>query len=349
MKIALILFIITSILNASQDEKHEIIVNDGPYIYIENDKLIEKRIINNKLQIKEIRNSDYDLKYEKEKSFYSGVSKIAALSDVHGQHDLFIRLLKANKIITEDERWNFGKGHFVITGDFFDRGDKVTENLWFIYNLEKQAAEAGGKVHYILGNHEFMVLYEDKRYIHEKYLKSAEILGSTYAEIFNENTILGRWLRSKSTIIQIDNKLYLHGGISNHFLDHETYDLDLINDKFRQSIGMLRDITRHDKNYSKLYDKYGPIWFRGYFKDTIPEVDIKALLKRIDVTHIIVGHTSMKTVQRYYNGKIYVVDSSMKRGKYGELLMIEGDKFKRFDLSGKELDFEEIKSENGMF
>ena len=50
-----------------------------------------------------------------------------------------LELLTNNKIIDEQGDWAFGTGHFVITGDIFDRGDKVTEILWFIYELEQQA------------------------------------------------------------------------------------------------------------------------------------------------------------------------------------------------------------------
>ena len=45
--------------------------------------------------------------------------------------------------------------------------DKVNEILWFVYDLEGQAKEKGGRVHYLLGNHEYMVLYNDLRYIHD--------------------------------------------------------------------------------------------------------------------------------------------------------------------------------------
>ena len=52
---------------------------------------------------------------------------------------MLIELLKNNKIIDEDLKWTFGDGHFVIVGDVFDRGDKVNEVLWFLYDLEIQA------------------------------------------------------------------------------------------------------------------------------------------------------------------------------------------------------------------
>ncbi|MBK8669693.1 MAG: hypothetical protein IPN89_09590 [Saprospiraceae bacterium] len=38
-----------------------------------------------------------------------------------------------------------------------------------MFQLEKQAAVAGGKVHVMLGNHELMTLNNDLRYLNVKY------------------------------------------------------------------------------------------------------------------------------------------------------------------------------------
>ena len=182
--------------------------SDGPYIFIKKNKLIEKSIINGQVVSKELDVNKYDTIYYPSKSSFSNVKKIAALSDIHGQYDLVIELFKNNKIIDENLNWSFGKGHLVITGDIFDRGDKVNEVLWFIYKLEAQAKNKGGRLHYLLGNHEYMILYNDLRYIHEKYKTSSTLLNLEYDELYSDKTIIGRWLRSKSTIVKINNNIY---------------------------------------------------------------------------------------------------------------------------------------------
>ena len=135
--------------------------NDGPYIFINNNKLIEKKIINDKVVSSVLLKAPYDTLYSPEKSTYKNVSNIAALSDIHGQYDLLVRLLVNNNIIDSSLDWIFGKGHLVIVGDIFDRGDKVNEILWLVYKLEIQANNSGGQIHYLLGNHEYMILYND--------------------------------------------------------------------------------------------------------------------------------------------------------------------------------------------
>ena len=167
-------------------------ISDGPYVFIEKGELIEKRIINNKVTTRTLEQGSYDTLYFSDLSTFNGIRKVAAFSDIHGQYDLLVSLLVNNKIIDKDLNWIFGGGHLVIVGDIFDRGDKVNEILWLVYDLEVQAKEKGGRVHYLLGNHEYMVLYNDLRYIHDKYHISSKLLDLDYDQLYGNNTVLGR-------------------------------------------------------------------------------------------------------------------------------------------------------------
>src|SRR5688500_11884892 len=109
-------------------------------------------------------------KLENEKNQYGNVSKQFALSDIEGNFPAFKKLLLAGGVIDASYNWTFGDGHLVLTGDFFDRGQQVTEVLWLIYSLEEKARKAGGYVHFVLGNHELMNLSGDLRYVHPRYL-----------------------------------------------------------------------------------------------------------------------------------------------------------------------------------
>ena len=316
-------------------------ISDGPYIFIEKNKLIEKNIISSKVILKNLKANSYDTLYDAGKSSFNRVKKIAALSDIHGQYDLLIELLQNNKIIDKNLNWSFGKGHFVIVGDIFDRGDKVNEILWFIYELEMQAKNAGGRVHYLLGNHEYMVLYNDLRYIHEKYNIVSKLLNLEYDQLYGDNTIIGRWLRSKSTIVKINDILFTHGGISEDFISQEGFNINKINNTMRKSIPRLKELRNFRKNgqskdlYNMYFGSNSLIWYRGYFEGVLIDTDISNILKLVDANHIVVGHTSNKKVVQLYDNKIIGVDSSIKKGKYGELLIIKNKRFFRRTLEGR--------------
>ena len=51
----------------------------------------------------------YDTIYHPEKSTFKKIKKIAALSDIHGQYDIAIKLLKNNKIIDKNLESNNNK------------------------------------------------------------------------------------------------------------------------------------------------------------------------------------------------------------------------------------------------
>ena len=316
-------------------------ISDGPYIFIEKNELIEKIIINSRVISKSLKTSSYDTIYQAEKSTFNKIKKIAAISDIHGQYDLLIELLQNNRIIDKSLNWSFGKGHFVIVGDIFDRGDKVNEILWFIYELEVQAKNQGGRVHYLLGNHEYMVLYNDLRYIHEKYDVSSKLLNLEYDELYGDNTIIGRWLRSKSTIIKINDNIFTHGGISKDFITYKNFNIEKINNTMRRSIPRLKELRklRKEGQSNNFYDMYfgnkSLIWYRGYFEEDMTDTDILSILQLVDANHIVVGHTSNEKVIQLYKNKIIGVDSSIKKGNYGELLIIKNDRFFRATLNGK--------------
>ncbi len=86
----------------------------------------------------------------------SGVERVVAVGDLHGDYDHFVRILRSPKVglIDESLRWTGGKAHLVQIGDVMDRGDRAKEIFDLLMRLEKEAAAAGGMVHVLLGNHE---------------------------------------------------------------------------------------------------------------------------------------------------------------------------------------------------
>lgn len=315
-------------------------LNDGPYIIIEKNALIEKQIINGKVISKKLPINSFDTIYTSNQEVYKNVKKIAALSDIHGQYELAIKLLKNNNIIDKKLNWKFGKGHLVIVGDIFDRGNKVNEMLLLVYKLEQQAKTKGGKVHFLLGNHEYMVLHNDLRYIHKKYKLSSKLLGIDYDQLYGNQTVFGRWLRSKPTIIKINNNVFVHGGVSKDFIALNNFNIENINEIMRTSINRTKTDMKLTGFYKNYYGSKSLIWYRGYFNDNLKDKEISEILDLTSSKHIVVGHCSNEEVVSLYNNKIFGVDSSIKKGKYGEILFIKNNKFFRGTLKGKKKKFD---------
>ena len=274
---------------------------------------------------------------------YSGVSKIIAIGDIHGSFDSFINLLLEFEIIDGDLDWNWGDGHLVITGDILDRGPGVNETLWFVHQLEKEARQDGGWIHFLLGNHEVMVLRGDIRYVNEKYTRVvSRKLKIKVSDLYGPETELGRWLRTKNVIEKINDIIFVHAGISPELLQRD-YTIRMVNERIRNSLDA-RDYTiQLEEELQFLYGNKGPLWYRGYIRESqeIPMADKDQVISILDfygANTIVVGHSIMDQITSFYGGLVYAIDTGIYKGSKGEALLWENDSFFRLNISsGKEL------------
>lgn len=265
---------------------------------------------------------------------YPKPQKLFAISDVEGNFNTVTGILKQHKVIDDKLNWSFGKGHFVIIGDVFDRGNHVTELLWLIYRLETQAQNSGGNVHMLIGNHEMMNLQNDLRYVEPKYLTFETLLkkqtGLSYVDLFRANTELGKWLRSKNIVERIGDTLFTHGGMS-PLMAERKLSLETINQTLRAGI----DTVKADRSELQklLFGRNGPMWYRGYFMalKNSPEIEKQQLtnvLNYYGASRIAVGHTIVDKPQALFDGQVIAVDvkhpadhlvSEPARSSYGVL------------------------------
>lgn len=262
--------------------------------------------------------------------------KIAALSDIHGQFEVLLELLRNNDIINETWDWNFADGHLVIAGDVFDRGPQQTEALWLLYQLDQQAVAHGGRVHMLLGNHETMVLYDDLRYLNSKYEHVASTLNRRFPELYGKDTVLGAWLHTRPVIVTVNDTVFMHGGLHP---DYQELGMSVedVNEHYRESLGIPRATLMETPVLQFLYGRLGPLWYRGYFRDQdqLTSEQLDGLLESLSANQIVVGHTSFSGVYQHWNGRVINVDSNIKRGLSGEILFWENGEFTVGSLAGE--------------
>jgi hypothetical protein len=90
---------------------------------------------------------------------------IVAIADVHNDFDDFVSILRHTGLIDQQNHWTGGTTTFVQVGDLLDRGPKPREVMNLMIALEKESAQAGGRVVALLGNHEMMNIMGDLRYV----------------------------------------------------------------------------------------------------------------------------------------------------------------------------------------
>jgi len=271
---------------------------------------------------------------------FDGVSKIIAVSDVHGDYESLIEVLQNGGVIDKNLRWVWGTGHLVVLGDIFDRGDKVNDCLWLIYRLEQESQRVGGLVHFILGNHELMVLRGDYRYVHRKYLSGiVTAAGLEYRDLYGPNTVLGQWLRSKHAALKINGVLFVHGGISRLSVERGL-SLTQINEGIRASIDEASSALAVDTLRQLLLGRQGPLWYRGYLnamEGAYPLAsceDIDLVLRHYEATTIVIGHTEVEQVSGSHDTRIIAVDVPVEELGGLQALLCKDGRFYRIEGGG---------------
>ena len=262
-----------------------------------------------------------------EKETYDLPERLLALSDIEGNFPALKMMLQAAQVMDDKFRWSFGKGHLVLVGDFFDRGLNVTECLWLIYKLENEAEAAGGKVHFILGNHELLNLSGEYGYVRRKYMENAALMGDDYSLWYNEHTELGRWLRTKNAVERIGDYVFCHGGIS-PALANTPLRLQDINILTRKFMGK-PEYEINDSLARLIFDtELGIFWFRGAAKNKLSDADIENILKFAGAKRMVIGHTLVPDVMGLYDGRVVCIDlyhdENLRQGFVKTLLIENG-------------------------
>ncbi|MBP1628328.1 MAG: protein-tyrosine-phosphatase [Holophagaceae bacterium] len=264
---------------------------------------------------------------------YQAPEKILALSDIHGQLTAARRLLQAHHVVDARGRWSFGRGHLVVVGDTMDRGPQVTEAYWFFRSLESQALRAGGRVHHLLGNHELLLINGDLRYLNPKYAQPPPGLPPISA-LYGPDSEIGRWLRTRPTLLRLGPFLFVHGGISPAFLTRNL-DLNQTNDLIRAALG---HSPHPGSEGAFLVHQEGPLWYRGFLPDFSPastDQEVNRAATRLKVQAFVVGHTTLEQVCTFHHGRVYAIDAGLKDGRPGEAWLWQGGKVRRALADGR--------------
>lgn len=241
-----------------------------------------------------------------EPSEYELPSKFLAISDIEGEIEALVMVLEDAGVIDQEYNWSFGNGHLFFVGDMFDRGRNVAECLWLLYKLESEAAAAGGKVHFVMGNHEMMYLTGDFRYVNLKYLNNHRFLDESLASLYAADSEAGRWLRTKNIIEKAGSIVFVHGGLSPWVTDLGL-PYNEINELGRYRMDSL--CNSDACNIVNGIDSPGGIyWYRGMAQDELSQQEVDQILHAFGSHLVIIGHTVFDSITLLYDHKVVCID-----------------------------------------
>ncbi len=281
----------------------------------------------------------------------NGVDSLYIVGDVHGEYDRLLALLGNAGLIDSEGQWVGGRSHVVFLGDIFDRGADVTRTFWFLYELERQAREAGGGAHVVLGNHETMIFTHDVRYVSAKEQLIANLHGASYPELFDiRHSVLGRWLVGRPGLMKVDGVLLAHGGV---IPGPSRRSVEAVNDSMRTYMSedlfyqwadtslavvtdsaaaervadqyvtvIVMDSVAFARRSGLLFDEEGILWFRGYVQSDTWTSALDGVLDEFGAEIHVVAHTPVRTLESRYDGKLLAVD--LERPATEMLLLVRG-------------------------
>ena len=242
---------------------------------------------NNYYQNKQIGSSikkyNCSLKYQ---DTYTGVSNIYAIGDIHGDCSVLIKLLKKIKLINSKLEWIGKDTHLVQLGDILDgfiRHDILSSHekdsimaleeftiLELLNDLDQQARKVGGRVHYLIGNHELMNVIGDFSYVLSNHM--SDISHDLRKTLFQPGGYMAQMLACHSySVLKINDWIFCHGGLLPIHLknidipDKITYINDILRNVLLNNV-KLNELSEKDMN--TILGDDGIYWTRHYKFDT---------------------------------------------------------------------------------
>ena len=273
---------------------------------------------------------------------WAGVEKVVAVGDLDGDYGQFVAVLRSAGLIDRTNQWIGGRTHLVQTGDLLGQAGSSRHIMDLLMSLERQAAQAGGAVHCLIGRQEAMNLTGDLRQVapseygmfrnqksaslrsdyYQNYTRTSTAanriseaewamqhpLGFYEREIaFSPNGYYGQWLLSHDAAVKINDTLYVNAGLGER---EEKMELAEINDRVRHEL-----TDWHMLDGGIVMDPEGPLRFHGLSEQgTLGAAHLDHVLKHFDVKRVVIGHSDAAyTILPRYEGRVILIDAGLSR------------------------------------
>ena len=254
---------------------------------------------------------------------FPAAARIVAVGDVHGDLDATRRVLRLAGLIDADDHWSGGEAVFVQTGDQLDRGDDEQAILDLLARLETEAAAAGGAVHILNGNHEYMNAAGDFRYVtpggmadftdapgvdvQDAALQRFPEPMRARAAAFLPGGAYAKVLATRNTAVVVGDTVFVHGGV----LPKYAGKVEALNASGRKWL------AEGGAPPADLLAPDGLVWARDYSVPTPSAqacADLDTALKTLGASRMVVGHTvQARGITSACDDKVWRIDVGMAK------------------------------------
>lgn len=274
---------------------------------------------------------------------YPAAARIVAIGDVHGDLAATRAALRLAGAIDADDHWIGGDLVVVQTGDQLDRGDDEQAIVDLFERLATEAEAAGGAVHALNGNHEFMNVVGDLRYVtpggfadfadvadlrldDPRLAEVPQAMRPRYAA-FAPGGPYARVLSRRNTVVIVGDTVFVHGGVLPRHVPDGVRSLERLNADAR---AWLKDgKTGADTIAQAVMAPDGVVWTRAYSdgEDAAACEQLQQALAKLGAARMVVGHTvQSEGITSACDDRVWRIDVGMAAHYGGRpaVLSIEG-------------------------
>jgi UDP-2,3-diacylglucosamine pyrophosphatase LpxH len=165
------------------------------------------------------------------------MSNLFAIGDVHGDLLKTRDVLSRAGLVDEAGKWTGGDNQLVFTGDLTDRYRGGIEVISLVKQLQKDAAEAGGYVQCLMGNHDALILARAFEHQGQRAHRECSAMFHYNGGFENEAKLLSKaedlmtWLQKRPFACRIAGTLFQHADSADFYrMFAPTGDLGTLND-----------------------------------------------------------------------------------------------------------------------
>lgn len=268
--------------------------------------------------------------------------RLVAVGDIHGNFDGWIRILRQAELLDGRGTWIGENATLVMTGDVVGRGGYPKRIYLWLRRLMREAQAAGGRVEFVLGNHESMSMHHIHSYTtveeYRDFAPPSELdqfeLRSSLATLPSPGAdsqrtaamldisrmqeeplgwlefrramaptgMVGRWLVRRPNLFIAGKTLFVHGGLHPRYAIGEPNDLDA---KIREELARLVPYFELDSKNPALAED-GPHWYRIALRKSEAALanELDETLGNWNLDRMVVGHTPTFLIDPRAAGKI---------------------------------------------
>jgi hypothetical protein len=262
-------------------------------------------------------------------------ARVVAIGDIHADVGALRLALQAAGAVNARGTWIGGNLTVVQLGDLIGRSDDERAVLDMVFDVQRQAAKAGGALHALIGNHEVFAGRVDNQAVgpnpfpawegirglrldhrallhlprHERARGAALMPGGPYALRIAEFPVA----------VTIGGTVFAHGGVTPRWA---AYGIARINREVSQ---WLKGLAPEPESAAGIDDGDAVMWTRQFSLD-VDEEDCAVLersLRILNARRMVVAHTVHEQITPRCGERVWAIDVGMSRAYGGRVQVLE--------------------------